>query len=397
MAYGKFEKNSEEAYGYLSSDYILTEHGFKTLEDVAVGEKVISLNPSTMETCLTTVTKKEEFTDVDSIVVKNERLHDTVGPFQGIPVFQNGTNEIEFSGARKIVSAVAAITYEDEIYKAPEYKFISSFGAVPFGKGEKTHTFSRCYENKKRGGRIHYEANKDLVLPIETAAKFVAFYMADGKIIPKRIAMAIKDRNPIVFDEIRRLFNDMEVEYEELENTRYLRSKHILTKDWRIYNECSKIGLVNSRRIPRWIMENPRALESFYTVFSMCHDRQYFLSYKCDIKMGDLVCANYMLALDCQEMLFRLGIPSNIQNGLKPMNKRKRVSERTMEQFKKTILVRSGASFRNYINEKMNGYNNPRKDKFIGITTKNGIWMVSSGGYMHWTGGKFNPKKNEKE
>ena len=368
--------NDRTALGecYKPNAMILTENGWKTLEEVNIGDMVYTLNTETNEVELNPVEEKI-IQDYDGFLVniKGDGIYDEVTPEHMFPIYRND-EFFRFKAAEQF--------YTRKISKK-ENAYIPKTGKWE-GHSEEYFIIPELKDPSPTMLRVHPESQKPLKLKTSTVMKFIGAYLSNGRLSKSTYDVILKDKKPQVCDQYRQLVREMEpYRIEEVDSGAY--GKSYIINDPRIYRFIEQFGTKSEKHLTPEIKNQTREnLRHLFDWFVMSNHTTMFLGNGINIKVNDIITQSKDLALDFMEILFKLGMAGSLHSN----------NEDPESPFEKGLYHISVSMTDKIYAGDMNDIRCSLKE-YVGqvmcINVKNHTWYVMCNGKPHWTGNCNHP------
>jgi len=308
----KYQKliNERMALGecYKPDAMILTEKGWKTLDEVKEGENVLTLNVETKQIEIHPIYEKIEYDyDGNLISIKNRNIDDIVTPDHQFIIFNDHNDKYK-----------GRITAKDIL----NGEFLSHCYIPKQGEwiGSDDDVFIVPNLNEERIGKMHkYNQEKyssDLVLSMKTFAKFMGIYLSEGCCDKgdDGTRVMIYQKKKDVADKIEEMLNELGLPFtkEERKNEVGESTYAFVICDMRLCAYLKQFGLCYDKYIPYELKkQNKETLKLFYDWFVLGDGRvrgdkksKYNLT-------DDVFSTSKQLALDLNEIQLKIGYSGN--------------------------------------------------------------------------------------
>lgn len=310
----KYQERIRErtAYGecYKPDAMILTEKGWKTLEEVKEGENILTLNTDTGEIEIQPIDEKIEY-DYDGklIHIHNRNINDEVTPNHEFLIY----NEDETFAGRFTAKDIM----EGKVPNAG-HKYIPKRG-IWVGRNDEYFTIPNI--NMDDFKTMHsYNKEKyssDLVIPMKTFAKFMGIYLSEGSCDKgeKGTRVVIYQRKEETANEIEELLNEMGLPFtkegrivKEDNKTSYA----FVICDLRLCKYLQQFGLCYDKYVPFELkQQNKETLTLFYEWFVKGDGRVRGDKKNRYILTDDVFSTSKRLVLDLNEIQLKIGYSGN--------------------------------------------------------------------------------------
>ena len=375
------------AYGecYKPDALILTENGWKTLEEVKEGDNVLTLNVETNEIEIQPILEKiEKDFDGELINIKGRNINDEVTPdHQYILYDDNG----------KYYGRVSA----NDIYEKKENyskKYIPRKGEW-IGKNDEFFIIPNLSE--ERISKMHtYNQNKyssDLIIPMDIFAKFMGIYLSEGSCDKKEDGdrVFIYQRKKETSEEIKEMLDEWGINY-TIENVINKEDKKEITtfliNDMRLCKYLQQFGLCYDKFVPFELkQQNKKTLTTFYNWFVKGDGRTRGDKRNGKNLTDDVFSTSRRLIMDLNEIQLKIGFCGNYHLELRDNDRY--LGERLIEgknchplHFSLRSTIKKGI----YLDERfIKTYKVPYKGKVMCIIVENHNFYVMCNGKTHWT------------
>lgn len=365
---------------YRPTAMILTEAGWKQLQDVQEGENILTLNPNTKEVEIKPIKRviRNEH-DGDMIRVKGRSINNLVTPEHGYPTLdRNG----KFSG---FVTAL-------DIYNGN----VNSHSSIPkvgkwIGRNDEVMVIPSVKEFAKNAPKsLKKKYSEDLVIPMDIFAKFMGIYLSEGccdKKNPKYRVMVFQKKE-CVCDEIENLLNEWGIQF-SINVRKNGCGKTFVINDKRLNLYLRQFGNCYDKFVPFELkQQNSEILRLFYDWFVM-GDGRITGDKRRNTSAGmttDVFSSSKRLALDLAEVIFKIGYSPTY-------HMEKRDNERLIEgriiksenthpmHFAFKALTKGIYLDKRFLTAEKEYY----KGEVMCVEVDNHIWYVMENGKAHWT------------
>lgn len=364
---------------YRPEAMILTEKGWRHLYEIQEGENVLTLNPETDEIEVKPVSKVIKYRYKGPMInIRNRFINDVVTPTHGFPIYDRNNRFSRFVTAQEI--------HESNAYS---HFYIPKTGKW-IGERDEYMVIPRLTEEElSRQKKNHREKySEDLVIPIETFAKFMGIYLSEGSHSTehsKSYKVNIHQKKEDVCVEIEKMLNEWGVKYSVNESRPQY--KTFVICDIRLWKYVHQFGLCDEKYVPYEIKKQPKEiLRIFYDWFVMGDGRV-----RGDKRVGkylsdDIFSTSRQLALDLNEIQLKIGYSGRFY-----VNERQK--DRVIEG--RTIKAENSRPLYFSYREMSKGvYMDKRfietsevdySGDVMCVEVPNHIWYVMDDGKCHWT------------
>ena len=308
----KYQKMIQErmALGecYKPDAMILTEKGWKTLEEVEEGENILTLNVEAKQIEVHPIYEKVEYDyDGNLIRIHNRNIDDVVTPDHQYILFDDHKDTYKGRCTAK------------EIFEGNN----SAHGYIPkqgewIGANDEFFTIPNLDED--RIDRMHkYNQEKyssDLILPMKSFAKFMGIYLSEGNCDKGEngTRIMIHQKKKEVTDKIEEMLNELGLPFTKEEKTLddgEIKYTFVIC-DMRLCAYLKQFGLCYDKYVPYELKkQNKETLKLFYDWFVLGDGRirgdkinRYNLT-------DDVFSTSKQLALDLNEIQLKIGYSGN--------------------------------------------------------------------------------------
>ena len=294
---------------YQPDALVLCEEGWKTMEEVQVGDKVLTLNTETNEIEIQPIYEKiEKDFDGEMVRIFNMNIDDIVTPNHEYILFDDKTN--------KYVKNITANEILNGYRNAHEY--IPRKG---FWKGEKTEymTIPNLPEDKieKMHSYNQLKYSGDLNIPMKLFARFMGIYLSEGYCDKQedgtRVCISQKKEKNV--DKINDLLNEIGLPFsKEIRTTEDGSFTYtFVICDMRLCAYLQQFGLCYDKFVPVELKkQNGGVLSEFYDWFVMGDGRiRTSKNRKPENATDDVFSTSKQLVLDLNEIQLKIGYCGN--------------------------------------------------------------------------------------
>jgi hypothetical protein len=290
---------------YTPDSLILTEKGWKTLEDVEEGENVLTLNTENNQIEINPIIKKIFYKyDGDMIRIKSRTINDLVTPNHKFVLY--GRNY-------KYKGRYSAQEMMDDLVSDMNHSYIPKKGTWIY-ESEETFTIKGLEKEEIQAIwplELKEKYSQDLIFPIKPFMAFMGIYLSEGwaRTRSKKqrgfvVGIAQKKENVIL--EIRELLEILGVEFKEKTNNGKIVAFTIT--DARLHKYLFKFGKAQVKYIPFEIKNQSKELLTiFYDWFVKGDGRKRGSS-------DDVFSTSKQLALDLNEIQLKIGYSGNFHS-----------------------------------------------------------------------------------
>ena len=375
------------AYGecYKPDALILTEEGWKTLEEVKKGENVLTLNLETNEIEIQPIYEKiEQDFDGEMIHIYNRNFDDIVTPNHEYILFdENSEKYVERKTAEEIFNG----EYDNKRYIPKKGKWI--------GRNDEYFTIPNLSEERisKMKSYNQEKYDSDLKIPMKSFAKFMGIYLSEGTCdkTENGTRVFIYQRKKDTIDEIREMLDETGLKY-TIETRINSEDKKEITAflicDMRLCAYLQQFGLCYDKYVPFELkQQNIDTLTLFYEWF-VKGDGRIRGDKRVRTKLtDDVFSTSKRLILDLNEIQFKIGYSGNYH--VESRNNDRMIGDRLIEgkncqplYFSLRSTIKKGIRLdkRFLKSEKIN-----YKGKVMCVKVKNHNFYVMCNNKCHWT------------
>lgn len=384
----EYQKKIDEhmAYGecYKPDALILTERGWKTLEEVKEGENVLTLNTETNQIEIQPILEKiEKDFDGELINIKGRNIDDYVTPDHQYILYNND----KYWGR-----ASANDIYENK--QNYSKKYIPRKGEW-VGKNDEYFTIPNLLDEQI--SKMHvYNQNKyssDLIIPMKTFAKFMGIYLSEGSCDKTKdgTRVFIYQRKQDTCEEIKEMLNEWGIKYsiENVVNKEDDKETTVfLINDMRLCKYLQQFGLCYDKYVPFELkQQNKEILTIFYNWFVKGDGRIRGDKRRNKNLTDDVFSTSRRLIMDLNEIQLKIGFCGNYHLELRDNDKY--IGERLIEgknchplHFSLRSTLKKGVYLdKRFIKTSKVPYNG----KVMCVIVKNHNFYVMCNGKTHWT------------
>jgi len=277
---------------------ILTEIGWKNIEDVEEGENILTLNENKVIEVKSVLKKIESEYNGKMIRIKGRRLDLLVTPNHKFPIFGRNKKFKGFYTAQQLIDNEVPDQSHSYLYKSGEW----------IGRNDEYFIIPRVDEervSKIQSNTLKEKYRHDLVIPMDVWAKFLGIYLSEG-CNRNDSGVHIFQRKKEVIDEIREMLNEFPLEYKEN------RKEDVNTTVFSIYDMrlaiyLNQFGTCYDKFIPFELKQQSKeTLRLFYDWFVLGDGRERGLgpgNYYSD----DVFSTSKQLVMDLNEIQLKIG------------------------------------------------------------------------------------------
>ena len=367
---------------YRPEALILSENGWKQLNDIKIGENILTLNPETNEIEVKPVLNviRKHF-DGNMVRVSGRSINDLVTPEHGYPLFNRENKFKKFITAKELITDDSVACY-----------YIPKTGKWE-GKNDEYFTIPAMTEEEISG--IHRKDLREkylqpLVIPMEIFAKFMGIYLSEGshsKTTSRSNKVNIHQKKEEVCIEIEKMLDEWGIKYTINERTDG--SKTYVISDMRLCKYVQQFGLCYDKFVPIELkQQNKDILRTFYDWFVMGDGRVRGDKRKTGNKSlsDDVFSTSKRLILDLNEIQLKIGYSGNLLE-----------EERNNDRMIEGRLIKGENSHPMYFTYRsltkgiytdkrfLSVTEEPYSGEVMCVEVENHIWYVMDNGKCHWT------------
>lgn len=385
----KYQQNINErsAYGecYKPDAMILTESGWKTLEDVKEGENILTLNTETNEIEIKPILRKiEKDFDGNMINIHNRNINDIVTPNHEYILYDRYGKFYKRCTAQDIMNGKVS----DQ-----RHRFIPRRGEW-IGKNDEFFTIKNLDED--RVSKMHtYNQEKyssDLVLPMKSFAKFMGIYLSEGTCDKKDDGnrVMIFQRKKDTTEKIEEMLIELGIHFTK--ETRIgedgKETYVFVISDMRLCKYLQQFGLCYDKYVPFELkQQNKEVLKLFYDWFVLGDGRVRGDKRTRNKLTDDVFSTSKQLILDLNEIQLKIGYCGNYHEEARDNDKY--IGDRLIEgknchkmYFSLRSTMKNGV---NLDNRFLKSEEVPYKGKVMCVEVENHTWYVMDNWKTHWT------------
>ena len=367
---------------YRPEALILSENGWKQLNDIKIGENILTLNPETNEIEVKPVLNviRKHF-DGNMVRVSGRSINDLVTPEHGYPLFNRENKFKKFVTAKELITDDSVACY-----------YIPKTGKWE-GKNDEYFTIPAMTEEEIAG--IHRKDLREkylqpLVIPMEIFAKFMGIYLSEGshsKTTSRSNKVNIHQKKEEVCIEIEKMLDEWGIKYTINKGTNS--TKTYVISDMRLCKYVQQFGLCYDKFVPIELkQQNKDILRTFYDWFVMGDGRVRGDKRKVGNKSlsDDVFSTSKRLILDLNEIQLKIGYSGNLLE-----------EERNNDRMIEGRLIKGEDSHPMYFTYRsltkgiytdkrfLSVTEEPYSGEVMCVEVENHIWYVMDNGKCHWT------------
>ena len=369
---------------YKPDALILTEEGWKTLEDVKEGENVLTLNTDTNEIEVQPIYEKVEYDyDGDMIHIYNRNIDDIVTPNHEFLLFKEETEKF---AERVTAEDIFNGNYNKHRYIPRKGKWI--------GRNDEYMIIPNLSEERisKMHSYIQNKYNDDLKIPMDLFAKFMGIYLSEGSCDNGEdgTRVMIYQQKQDVVDKIDELLKEIGLKYTKEEIVVSEKKKYVFVIcDMRLCRYLQQFGLCYDKYVPFELkQQSSEVLKGFYDWFVLGDCRIRGDKRNGTILSDDVFSSSKQLILDLNEIQLKIGSCGNYH--VEKRDNDRYIYDRLIEDkknchplyFSLRSTIKKGVRLdkRFLKTEKI-----PYKGKVVCVKVKNHNFYVMCNNKTHWT------------
>lgn len=385
--------NEHRAIGecYTPDVLILTQTGWKTLEEVQVGENILTLNTNTNEIEINPILRKiEKDYDGNLIHLHQRTLDEMVTPNHEYILYDDHDDTFKCRLTAKDISGQSKCTTHLYIPKLGIWHGCNDeYFEIPALSEERL-------KNMRKDPKEKY--SQPLQIPMKLFAAFMGIYLSEGtcdKDPQKGSTVAITQKKPEVCEKITQLLNDFPLNYTIREHSDGTKIFSIF--DFRLCQYLQQFGIYHEKFVPYELKkQNSETLRIFYEWFVMGDGR--IKSNPKNVNQGitsDVFSISKRLVLDLNEIQMKIG-----ESGTFHMEKRDndRYIEGRLIEGKNChpmyFSLKSLAKTIHLDKRFLKCEEVPYKGKVMCVEVENHSWYVMANGKAHWTSNCNHPDQS---
>ena len=364
------------AYGecYKPDALILTENGWKTIEEIKEGENILTLNPETNEIEVKPIDKKiEYYFNGEMIHIKGRNIDDVVTPNHGYPIYNRYDKFKCFKTAEEI--------YNDD--KSSHY-YIPKQGKWT-ENGDEFFVLKGIKNPSEKTLKTHPDCTEDKKIPMNTFMKFMGIYLSEGDYRKTNNDVNIYQKKENVCKLIEEMLIELGLGYTI--NGEENKRKIFRICDPRLNKYVSNLGNCYTKYIPKELKKQSKDnLRILYDWFVLGDGRirgdkrtRYNLT-------DDVFSASKQLILDLNEIQLKIGYSGNYH--VEERNNDRLIEGRLIKgknckplHFSLRSLTKGIYLDKRFLNVSKEHY----EGKVMCVEVPNHIWYVMCNGKCHWT------------
>lgn len=390
---------NHNAYGecYKPDAMILTEEGWKTLEEVKVGENVLTLNLNTNEIEIQAIEEKIEHDfDGDMIHIYNRNINDVVTPGHEYIIFDRSKDV--FKGRIKASELLNGNgEFSDKDYIPRRGKWI--------GRDDEYFVIDNIDDEKIVGmkSNIKEKYSGPLKFKMLPFAKFMGIYLSEGSCDKNDDGsrVMIYQRKEETIEEIKEMLDELGIKYTVEKRVNQEDGKDIyifVICDMRLCKYLQQFGLCYDKYVPFELkQQNKETLTAFYEWYVKGDGRIRGDRKQKNGKLTtDAFSTSKRLVLDINEIQLKIGACGNYH--VEARDNDRYIGDRLIEgkncrpmHFTLKSTVRKGVTLdKRYLHRETEHY----KGKVICVNVPNHNFYVMCNDKTHWTSNCNHPSES---
>ena len=359
---------------YKPDAMILTEKGWKTLEEIKEGDIVLTLNQDTKCIEKQKIERKIEYDyNGDMYHLTGRNIDDIVTPNHGFPLYDRNNNFKGFKTAEEIYNTDNLSHYyipkQGNWQEVGDEFFILKGIDNPSEKTSKNHP--DCIEDKK--------------IPMSTFMKFLGIYLSEGDYRKTNNDVNIYQKKEAISEMIEDMLIELDLGYTV--NISKNGKKTFRICDPRLKKYVSELGDCYTKYIPVNIKNQSKEnLRILYDWFVLGDGRIRGDKKSKYVLTDDIFSTSKQLALDLNEIQLKIGYSGNYH--IEERNNDRMIDNRLIEgknckplHFSLRSLTKGIYLDKRFLSIEKEHYNG----KVMCVEVPNHIWYVMSNGKSHWT------------
>ena len=289
---------------YTPDVLVLTEYGWKTLNEIKENENVLTLNTETNEIEIKPVIKKIEYDyNGDMIHIKGRNIDDLVTPNHGYPLYNRYNKFNGFYTSENIYNK--EIKDQRHCYIPKQGKWVEN--------GDEFFILKGCEELSETVLKKHPYAKEDKKIPMSTFMKFLGIYLSEGDYRKTNNDVNIYQKKENICDEILEMLNELDLHYTVYKTK--TESKVFRICDPRLNKFVSQLGDCYTKHIPTYFKNQSKEnLTILYNWFVKGDGRtRGDKRTKCKLT-DDVFSTSKQLILDLNEIQLKIGYSGNFHS-----------------------------------------------------------------------------------
>lgn len=356
---------------YTPDVLVLTECGWKALNDIKENENILTLNTETNEIEINPVLKKIEY-DYDGVMIhiKGKNIDDFVTPNHGYPLYKGYDKFNGFYTSENI--------YNKEI-KDQRHCYIPKQGKWT-EVGDEYFILKGCDDVAETTLKKHPYAKEDKMIPMSTFMKFLGIYLSEGDYRKNNNDVNIYQKKENICDEILEMLNELDLHYTVYKTK--TETKVFRICDPRLNQFVSQLGDCYTKHIPTYFKQQSKEnLTILYNWFVKGNGRvRGDKRTKCKLT-DDVFSSSKQLILDLNEIQLKIGYSGNFHSEKRDNDRLiegKNCSEMYFSLRSLTKGIYLDDRFLTVEKEQYNG-------KVMCLEVENHTFYVMSNGKCHWS------------
>lgn len=359
---------------YKPDAMILTENGWKTLEEVKEGDTVLTLNPNTNCIEKQKIERKIEYNyngNMYHLIGRN--IDDIVTPNHGFPLYDRNNKFKEFKTAEEIYNDNSLSHYY--IPKQGNWQEI----------GDEFFVLKGIDNPSEKTIKNHPDCVEDKKIPMSTFMKFLGIYLSEGDYRKTNNDVNIYQKKEAVSEMIEDMLIELDLGYTVNESKDGKKTFRIC--DPRLNKYVSSLGNCYSKYIPINIKNQSKEnLRILYDWFVLGDGRIRGDKRTMAKLTDDVFSTSKRLILDLNEIQLKIGYSGNYH--IETRNNDRMIGDRLIEgkncqplHFSLRSLTKGIYLDKRFLTIEKEHY----EGKVMCVEVPNHIWYVMSNGKPHWT------------
>ena len=360
---------------YKPSALILTEDGWKTLEEVKEGDIVLTLNKDTNQIEKQPIIKKIEYEyDGELVHIEGRNINESVTPNHGYPLF-NRKHKFEFF-------KTATELFEDNnlshYYIPKQGEWVET--------GDEFFILKGVQNPSPKVLKNHPDCKEDVAIPMSSFMKFLGIYLSEGDYRKTNNDVNVYQKKPEICEVINGMFKELGFKYTIIVDKTGKHTFRIC--DPRLNQYVSQFGDCYTKYVPKEIKNQSKEnLRIFYDWFVLGDGRVRGDKRRKSGRLSDDVFSvSKQLTLDLNEIQLKIGYSGNYHSESRDNDRY--VEGRLIEgkncqplHFSLRSLTKGIYIDKRFLNITKEQY----KGKVMCVEVENHIWYVMENGKSHWT------------
>lgn len=370
---------------YTEDAMILTENGWKGIDDVKEGENILTLNIETNEIEIKPIIRKIEYDyNGEMIRLKNTKMNDLVTPNHKYPIYTQNNTFRGFYTAEDIFNKNIVGFKRNYIPKQGKWTV----------QGDDIYVLKGCTEEEVSDEmlRLHPYVLEDKEIPMSSMMKFMGIYLAEGCLDSRRKAVYIYQKKKDVTEDIKMLLDEMDLEYSVEESDEKYSFR---IPDQRLANLLKPLGICYKKYIPTYFKQQSKEnLRYLYDWFVKGDGRVRGDKNRTESLSltDDVFSVSKQLILDLNEIQLKCGYSGNFH--MEKRDNDRYIGDRLIEgknckpmYFSLRSLSKGISLDDRFLKATKENYNG----KVYCVEVENHTWYVMQNDKCHWTGNCNHP------